>query len=620
MGRRVVEKSPLDMPERRARFLSGCDVPVEVRSDVVDSWQRCRAYGVDPDDLDFPIHDVDLDPTFSRAAFPVLDRLSERLSATRTALVLASNAGEISGRWGGDRTVMAELDRVLAVPGACMAERHAGTNGVGTTIELDRPVVISGAEHFAQLFQSFTCVGAPIHHPLTRQPLGVLDLVCRVTDTNRLMMPLVLETVEQIEQSLLEALSTGERAMLRRYQALRRAGRTEVAVVGKTLLLASPTASRLLAASNPTHLWALASTIEQDRAVETQLSLANGETVSCLLERLPDDAVGGPAAVIDLTWPSADADRRTRVRPTRTRRTLAESVPPRPAVLDALSCRSRAWQQVLHDARRLATFDLPVLVQGEVGTGKLTLLRAMWQLSDRPGALEVVDAALVPIEGPAAMIHQLRETLARPAGLVVLRHVEMLDPAAASAVAAVIDHAMLWRPTGTECTGVAVAATATVAGGNGGKDLPRPLADRLAVATIVLPPLRSRPEDVPDVIGHVMATAGLTRRWRKEALSLLARAEWPGNVRELSNAVLSACHLRAAGDIGPEDLPSALSSVTRRALTPIEQAERSAIVAGLRSAGGNKVEAAHQLGLSRSTLYRKLRAYEIEVPGGAEAR
>jgi transcriptional regulator of acetoin/glycerol metabolism len=615
MGRRVVEKPALDMPERRAEFLSGCDVSVDVRSDVVDSWQRCRAYGVDPDDLDFPIHDVDLDPTLSRAAFPVLDRLSERLSATRTALVLASDVGEISRRWGGDRTVMAELDRVLAVPGACMDERHAGTNGLGTTIELDRAVVISGAEHFAQLFQCFTCVGAPIHHPLTRQPLGVLDLVCRVADTNRLMMPLVLETVEQIERSLVEALSTSERAMLRHYLALRRAGRTEVALVGEKLLLASPTASRLLAGTDPTDLWVRASALAQDRAVETQLSLGNGETVSCLLERLPDDVVGGPAAVIDLASSSAGADRRAGVRPARTRRVPAESVPSRRSMLDALSCRSRAWQQVLHDARRSATFDLPVLVQGEVGTGKLTLLRAMWQSSDRPGALEVVDAALVPIEGPAVMIHQLRETLARPAGLVVLRHVELLDHAAASAVAAVLDHAVLCRPTGADHTGVAVAATATVAGGNGGKDLPRPLADRLAVATIVLPPLRTRPEDVPDVIAQVMATAALTRRWRKEALTLLARGEWLGNVRELANVVLSTCHMRAAGDIGPEDLPTALSSVTRRALTPIEEAEKSAIVAGLRCSGGNKVEAAHQLGLSRSTLYRKLRAYDIEVPG-----
>jgi transcriptional regulator of acetoin/glycerol metabolism len=658
------------MPERRAEFLSGEGLSGEVRSDVVESWRRCQGYGVDPDALNFPIREIDVDAALSRAAFPVLDRLSERLSSTRTALVLASDSVEIAGRWGGDQAVLNELDHVLAVPGACMEERYAGTNGLGTTMELDRPVVISGAEHFAQKFQPFTCVGAPIHHPVTGRSIGVLDLVCRFADTNRLMMPLVLEAVEQIERGLADAVNSGERAMLRRYLTLRRSGRPDVVVLGEQLMLASPQASHLLGGAEPIDVWQQVSAVPPGRAVRAQLAIGEGAVVTCRVERLPDDDCGVAAAVIDVVQPVDEAvEGPVRLRTTRPVQGAADargitgpgpagaqrgSLPrpgPPTSILDSLWCKSRAWQEVLHSARRHHRFDLPVLVQGEVGTGKLTLLRAMWQASGRPGALDVIDAALVPVEGPAALLQRLRRSLACTRGLVVLRHADLLGDDIALAVAAVLDDALLAEEAledaglthsplrnpavndaasegrtygavhcaGHVRSGMAVAATVTAARGESGVELPRPLADRLAVATVALPPLRARPEDISELVDQVMANAGLVRRWSSDALLLLARADWPGNVRQLANVVLSACHMRAAGDIGADDLPVALSSVSPRTLTPIEQAEKAAIVASLRSSGGNKLEAALRLGVSRSTLYRKLRAYSIDVRAGRQA-
>lgn len=640
-----------DMPERRAEFLSGSDLAGDVRSDVVESWQRCRGYGVNPDHPRVPIHEIDLEGALSRAAIPVLDRLSERLASTTTALILASEVAEIAGRWGGDHSLLSAFDRVRAVPGACMSERHAGTNGLGTTIELDRPVIISGAEHFAQTYQPFTCVGAPIHHPLTGRCLGVLDMVCRYADTNGLMMPLVLEAVEQIELRLVEAASESERALLRHYLALCRSGRPDVVVLGEQVMLASKRASRLLGGAEPIEVWRQVATMSPGRSTPAELSVGQGSTVTCRVERLSDEDWGVAAAVIDvadvvrpredryLGSPSTGPERGVMGDPETGRHTRLGRRPvslpgpqSAPSVLQSLSCKSRAWQEVLHTARRHHRFDLPVLVQGEVGTGKLTLLRAMWQASGRPGGVDVIDAALVPVEGPAALLQRLRKSLSRTGGLTVLRHMELLGEEPAGAVAAVLDDAVLadealadvrfdegahgpdLRGRGHVVGGAALATTVTTPRGESGVELPRPLADRLAVATIALPPLRSRPEDIPEVVDQVMAHAGLMRRWSRDALLLLSRADWPGNVRQLANVVLSACHVRAAGDIGPDDLPPALTVVSPRTLTAIEQAEKSAIVASLRGSAGNKVEAAVRLGVSRSTLYRKLRAYGIDVP------
>src|SRR5690606_20776179 len=113
--------------------------------EVLQSWHRSSRSGVSPDALELVTRDVDLDSELCRAAAPVLGRLGERLDGSRTALVLAGSEADIVGRWSGDRAVANALDRAEALPGVCLDEDHAGTNGLGTAAALDRPVVISGA-------------------------------------------------------------------------------------------------------------------------------------------------------------------------------------------------------------------------------------------------------------------------------------------------------------------------------------------------------------------------------------------------------------------------------------------------------------------------------------------
>jgi transcriptional regulator of acetoin/glycerol metabolism len=91
------------------------------------------------------------------------------------------------------------------------------------------------------------------------------------------------------------------------------------------------------------------------------------------------------------------------------------------------------------------------------------------------------------------------------------------------------------------------------------------------------------------------------------------RANWPGNVRQLETAVLGALQWRDTGDVTVEDLPRHLVSRSTSGLTPIQQAELKAIVAALRASEGNKQEAAASLGIARSTLYRKLRQFGLDL-------
>jgi transcriptional regulator of acetoin/glycerol metabolism len=95
------------------------------------------------------------------------------------------------------------------------------------------------------------------------------------------------------------------------------------------------------------------------------------------------------------------------------------------------------------------------------------------------------------------------------------------------------------------------------------------------------------------------------------ALNQLRRLPWPGNVDQLRQVLVVATRHRRSGEIGIEDLPAQTRSASRYQLTPLESLERDAIVEALDAAAGSKVRAAAALGLSRATIYRKIKAYGI---------
>jgi hypothetical protein len=111
-----------------------------------------------------------------------------------------------------------------------------------------------------------------------------------------------------------------------------------------------------------------------------------------------------------------------------------------------------------------------------------------------------------------------------------------------------------------------------------------------------LVPLRRRRHDIP--------------RLTADSLRVLAAQPWPGNLAELRRVVRYVAGRRSAGDIVPSDLPASHRGVPAPS-SPLRQAEREVIVAAIEAAGGNRLQAARALGVSRSTLYNRMRALRI---------
>jgi transcriptional regulator of acetoin/glycerol metabolism len=102
-------------------------------------------------------------------------------------------------------------------------------------------------------------------------------------------------------------------------------------------------------------------------------------------------------------------------------------------------------------------------------------------------------------------------------------------------------------------------------------------------------------------------------------MQLLVRATWPGNTEQLWQVLRRIVQHRRAGSIHPHDLPPECLTVSRRLLSPLESMERDAIVQSLLDSDGNKAKAADSLGMSRATIYRKIREYGIVAPTGRTA-
>lgn len=171
----------------------------------------------------------------------------------------------------------------------------------------------------------------------------------------------------------------------------------------------------------------------------------------------------------------------------------------------------------------------------------------------------------------------------------------------------------------------------------------RDLYYRLNVVTVRLAPLRERREDIPPLITYFLAKYGRGQALEQEALDLMMDYEWPGNVRELENAIQHIVALHTGPTLPSQALPSALQNfrLARQyaasssggaatalvpaagmdkwaeelaaSVVPLTELERRAIIQALEITRGDRAVAAQLLGIGRTTLYRKLKEYEVAV-------
>lgn len=298
--------------------------------------------------------------------------------------------------------------------------------------------------------------------------------------------------------------------------------------------------------------------------------------------------------------------------------------------------RSRRMEEVLELGRRAARSDSSVLIQGETGVGKELVARMIHHCSPRR------DQPFVPVNCGALAEGVLESELfghergaftgavARRAGYFELANHGTLfldevgttgNPFQVKLLRVLQERTVTRVGSGTPIgidTRILAATNQNLEEAARCGTFRNDLYYRLSVVTLVVPPLRERPEDIPLLVDHFMQAyrhinprvCGISGAGRR----LLERYDYPGNVRELENIVERAMILETSELLTPQSLRvegEATMGAPEDEPLLIEEAERDHILRVLRSCGGRKLEAARLLGINKTTLWRKMKRYGL---------
>ncbi len=289
----------------------------------------------------------------------------------------------------------------------------------------------------------------------------------------------------------------------------------------------------------------------------------------------------------------------------------------------------------------VAPTDATVLIQGESGTGKELVARAIHKQSlrkDKPFVVincSAYPATLLESElfghEKGAFTGAIRQKAGRfeqaNGGTVFLDEIGEITPTAQIKLLRILQSQKFERVGGEQTLTVNVRILAAT-----NKDLlnevkhanfREDLFYRLNVIPIQMPPLRNRLNDIPLLaryfLQHFAAEQeSLAQRFSSEAMRCLLDYSWPGNVRELENSIEHATVLAKGNYIEISDLPTVLLEAAAKnpaeSNRTIVENERKLLLEVLGECNWNKKAAAHRLGISRSTLYDKIKKYQITKP------
>ncbi len=309
---------------------------------------------------------------------------------------------------------------------------------------------------------------------------------------------------------------------------------------------------------------------------------------------------------------------------------------------------SAAMRKVYDQVEKVLESEITVFIAGESGTGKELVAKAIHCASLRSdGPFIDVNCAAIP-EGlqeselfghekgafTGALATHPGKFEQAAGGTIFLDEIGEMSPSAQARLLRVLQERVLQRVGGTETIALNVRVISA-----SNRDLAQMVEEgsfrqdlfyRLVVFPITLPPLRDRREDIPLLVEHFLEKhardAGKkVTRVEPMAMEALASHGWPGNVRELENVVHRTLLVVAGLELKLDDLPANIiaaggpspspqtpvSTATAGGPKSLEDLERDAIVSAMETNRGNLSDVARQLGIGRSTLYRKLEQYGL---------
>lgn len=630
----------IEATRAQALSLRGATLPLDGTPStlVLDSWARCLGHGLDAAaPMRVPVVEAaelarrrERSRTVLGLAQAELETLSRQIAGSNHLLAFADSDGVIldlqadnrftsSGSGGGNSAGI--------VAGSHWHESVAGTNGLGTALAAEQAVAVTGREHWFLSLGEVSCTAAPVRDGQGRI-VGVLDASSYVLSRHRHTQALVQMAAKQIENRLLAHQMRGQLLLAvhprAEYLGTLSAGLVAFDDEGR-LTACNATARELLAGLRADPGCAFDSLFAEP--FEHLLGRLHRDDETRLRDSLGSQLVA------------------RRLSPAPGRRVAVGATAARPVAFQGAAERSAGFvaeDPAVQAARRLVeravALHVPVLLQGETGTGKEVLARHAHRHSGRRGEFVAVNCGGMPAELFEAELfgHVAGAfTGARPGGspgllaradggTLLLDEIAELPPALQATLLRFLDDGVA-RPVGAlEGRRLDVQVLAATH-----RDLDEAVRDgrfradllyRLHTVRVELPPLRARSDF--DAAAHALLhDVDGSARLSDGALARLRRHDWPGNFRELRSVLVRALlqHTmngdEAASELDEHDIAQALPRPLPGA--PAEAADGEPASALRRQGdalvrqtwercGRSVSRTARELGISRSTVYRHL--------------
>jgi transcriptional activator for dhaKLM operon len=628
---------------------------------VLESWRRCEVR-LDAQSSPRPtrLRDQSLSvllrsqENLVSLALPYMEDIHQFIEGSDCAILLTDKSACVLSMLG-DISGMDLVDRLNLGPGAYWSEGYLGTNALALTLRLTMPVQVVGAEHYFHSLHGLTTTAATIHEAkgrimgtlsivgpaetATSHTLALVSGAARALN-NQLQASLYLEeanlrltevntVLETIDEAVI-AWDEDNRVTLINSSACQMLGLSAAAVLGQPLSFVLPLPSD----------WQDAIRSHRRLAnVETTFT-PNGRSITTIASLYPiAEGSASPVGYMAILRP---AGQNSALLEGRYNNQLSLS-------FEELSARSPTMQRVLRQARAAARGTAPVLLRGEGGVGKHLLARTIHNAGERKGQpFMAINCRAIP---HTLMVQEFmgyeskRPRDGRPSkfelangGTLFLGQIESLSLEMQAALLQIIETGTVMRIGGTQPIPVDLRIIAASSA-----DLEQAVAEesflgqlyyRFNIFNIKIPPLRDRLEDIPQLASrffqHLEKPNGETADHKdsessayidEDVMAILYRYPWPGNVRELENVLERARYHSYDGVIRPLDLPEVVrsgrvmvaTSPLPQPIISIAEAERKAIMRAGWACQGHVSEMAQYLGISRTTLWRKMKRFNIEV-------
>ncbi|MBK5502771.1 sigma-54-dependent Fis family transcriptional regulator [Peribacillus sp. TH14] len=613
-----------------------------VRDDIIDSWENSKKLGISPfqNRIQEIINENELKDRLEKNeelltyATPKINKLSDILIESKTMLSIADNHGTVLYS-SGERNVLKKAEKINIFNGGTWSEQSAGTNAVGLVLKKKQFSQVLFSEHYCEKHHDWFCVAFPILYPFTNELLGIMNIAGYEIQMNSQKIKYIVSEAKNISKSINHYFF---KYALSNHLFLNTAleGVEDAVFIvngGKSIVDKNDAArshsilSNIQTLKNIPKLDSLIDFVLQNgqQILREEVSMdKNKQKFICSIYPVTFQTENLGAVIFfrkNTESPTLISQKPTITRSTHSNTTRYS--------FDDMIGSSKEFTDVVKKARKASLIDSTLFLSGETGTGKELFAQSIHQASNRSNKPFVaINCGAVPhglleselfgyepgaFTGAKSKGSPGKFELAQ-GGTIFLDEIGDMPLNLQVHLLRLLEERVVTRLGGDKLIPLDVRVFAAthknlkeaVQKGEFREDL----LYRLHVIQLRIPALRERIGDVPALVHHFIKkmSGEFGKRdivVQSDTMQYLTQYHWPGNIRELKNVVQQSLFNMEGNSLSPFDLPPELLE------GPVVEDEKVRLIEAMIKEDGNVTNAAKILDISRATMYRKIKQYQL---------